>query len=77
MAVFLKSQLEIQKIYVDSNKKSKTQKIVARRLKKACQTRWLSFGSSVNAAKLDFEAILLTLKQLDDATAIGLLKKNE
>lgn len=64
MAVFLKSQLELQKIYLDP--KRKTQKIVSRRLKKACQTRWLSFGSSVSAALQDFEAILLTLKQLDD-----------
>lgn len=75
-AVFLKSQLELQKIYIDP--KRKTQKIVSRRLKKACQTRWLSCGSSVSAALQDFEAILLTLKQLDDPshpTAIGLLKK--
>jgi len=74
MAVFLKSQLHLHKIQLAG--KGETKKQVSRCLKKACQTRWLSFGSAVSAAIRDYEAILLTLKHLDDdATAIGLLKK--
>ena len=42
---------------------------------KACQTRWLSFDASVEAALKDYEAILLTLQKLDDATAVDLLFK--
>lgn len=52
-------------------------KKVSRRLKKAYpyQTICLSFGSSVSAALHDFEAFLLTLKQLDNQNTIRLLKK--
>lgn len=50
-------------------------KKVSRRLKKAYQTICLSFGTSVSAALHDFEAFLLTLKQLDNQNTIRLLKK--
>ena len=44
-------------------------------MKKACQTRWLSFDASVTAALQSYEAILLSLQEIDDATAIGLISK--
>lgn len=48
---------------------------MAKRLKKACQTRWLSFDASVTVASQSYEAILLSLQEIDDATAIGLISK--
>ena len=47
-----------------------------KRVKKACSTRWLSFDRSVAAMYQEYEAVLHTLKALDEpdrcATAHGL-----
>ena len=58
-----------------SNKKSCEK--AAKRRKKACQTRWLSFNESVQAVILDYPAVLQYLTQLkdEDAAASGLLTK--
>lgn len=73
MACFLKCQIELRKVRL--NHTEKTKKLLAKRLKKACQTRWLSFDASVTAALQSYEAILLSLQEIDDATAIGLISK--
>lgn len=74
MAVYLKTQTELKEI----NLGEKASKIVSKRLKKACRTRWLSLEASVKAVHGDYEAILQTLSILDksgDAAATGLLKR--
>ena len=74
MAVFLKTQVELKKI----NLGEKASKIVTKRLKKACRTRWLSLEASVRAVHGDYETLLQTLSMLDksgDAAATGLLKR--
>ena len=73
MACFLKCQIELKKVQL--NHTEKTKKLLTKRLKKACQTRWLSFDASVTAALQSYEAILLSLQEIDDATAIGLISK--
>ena len=70
MACFLKCQIELKKVQL--NHTEKTKKLLTKRLKKACQTRWLSFYASVTAALQSYEAILLSLQEINDATAIGL-----
>ena len=72
--MFLKIQCRMKAIKLSSEK---TKKVVGRRLKKACRTRWLSLDASVHAVNKDFDAILQTLALLEeqDATACGLLKK--
>ena len=50
---------------------------MARKLKKACKTRWLSYEKSVSPLLSEFEAVLQFLHMFADsqATAAGLLKK--
>ena len=72
-ACFLKCQIQLKKISLGHA--GKTKKLLAKRLKKACQTRWLSFDASVTAALQSYEAILLSLREINDATAIGLISK--
>ena len=72
-ACFLKCQIQLKKISLGHA--GKTKKLLAKRLKKACQTRWLSFDASVTAALQSYEAILLSLQEINDATAIGLISK--
>lgn len=72
-ACFLKCQIQLKKISLSHA--GKTKKLLAKRLKKACQTRWLSFDASVTAALQSYEAILLSLQEINDATAIGLISK--
>ena len=73
MATYLKTQLALKEMDLSKSARSK----VAKRLKKACRTRWLSLDSSVKAVSNDYEAILQTLTQMqeEDATALGLLKR--
>ena len=73
MAIYLKTQKELKNITMGD----KAQKVVSKRLKKACRTRWLSLESSVKAVFSEYEVILHTLSKLekDDAAACGLLKK--
>ena len=53
--------------------------MVAKKLKKACDTRWLSFNSAIQSLYADLVAVLQTLKQLKQdpgqPAAYGLLKK--
>ena len=73
MAAFLKIQVNLQKSKALSDKHLK---LITRRLKKACSTRWLSFEKSVSAAKSQYEAILHTLSEFaeTDSAALGLQK---
>ncbi|CAH3158111.1 unnamed protein product [Pocillopora meandrina] len=68
------SQLKNLKL---SNEKSR--KMVAKKLQKACDTRWLSFSSAIQSLYTDLVAVLQTLKQLKQdpgqPAAYGLLKK--
>ena len=57
------------------NHTEKTKKLLAKCLKKACQTRWLRFDASVTTALQSYEAIVLSLQEIDDATAIGLISR--
>ena len=54
----------------------KNKKVVSK-IKKACQTRWLSFDAATRSIHDDFVAVLQTLRQLKDtdAVAAGLLSK--
>jgi len=71
-AIFLKVQLEVNEITL-SNKNS--QKKIAKKLKKACQTRWLSFNAAVQSAWESFSAIIQFLFKMkdEDPTCQGLL----
>ena len=73
MEAFLKIQVNLQKSKALSDKHLK---LITRRLKKACSTRWLSFEKSVSAAKSQYEAILHTLSEFaeTDSAALGLQK---
>ena len=73
MAMYMKVKLQVKS--VDLSDKGK--KIVGKKLKKACQTRWLSFYAATAALFEDYLAVLQTLRQLkdDDAIACGLLSK--
>ena len=73
MAIFIKVQIEIKSV----NLSDKSKKIVRKKLKKACQTRWLSFHAATSAIFDDYLAVLHTLRQLKDADAVayGLLSK--
>ena len=70
MAIFIKVQIEIKSV----NLSDKSKKIVRKKLKKACQTRWLSFHAATSD---DYLAVLHTLRQLKDADVVvyGLLSK--
>ena len=72
-ALLLKVQTEMRHITLTSGAQSS----VAKTLKRAWKTRWLSFDSAVKSAFEDILAILHTLKKLSDkdATSVGLLKK--
>ena len=73
MAIFIKVQIEIKSV----NLSDKSKKIVRKKLKKVCQTRWLSFHAATSAIFDDYLAVLHTLRQLKDADAVayGLLSK--
>lgn len=75
-AHFAKIQLNLKDIHL---KEEASEKVVVKKLQKACQTRWLSFDKSIQAVHQQYEAILQTLnlldKELNNATASGLLRK--
>lgn len=75
LACYLKVQQELKRLQLHE----KSRKMVARKLKKACDTRWLSFNSAIQSLYTDLVAVLQTLKQLkqdpDQPAAYGLLKK--
>ncbi|XP_070552438.1 zinc finger protein 862-like [Ptychodera flava] len=73
MAVYLKTQTEMKKIKLTSQTSRKT---VAKKLKKACKTRWLSFESAVNSIYDEIVPVLRALEELQsDAVSFGLFKK--
>lgn len=53
--------------------------MVAKKLQKACDTRWLSLSSAIQSLYTDLVAVLQTMKQLKQVpgqpAAYGLLKK--
>ena len=70
MKIYLKVQQEVKSF--DLSKKSR--KVITKKLKKVCQTRWLDHA--VEAVFDDLQALMRTLRLLEsDATACGLLKK--
>ena len=72
MAVFMKTQLNLCNLQLLPNVKMKT----AKKIKRACKTRWLSTDSAIKSAVENFPAIIQTLLKLEDkrATSAGLLK---
>ena len=76
LACYLKVQQQLKNLKL-SNEKSR--KMVAKKLQKACDTRWLSFSSAIQSLYTDLVAVLQTLKQLKQVpgqpAAYGLLKK--
>lgn len=72
-AMYLKVQINLKSLVLSD----KSKKVVTKKIKKACQTRWLSFDAATSAIYEDFNAILQTLRQLKetDAVASGLLSK--
>ena len=72
-ATYMKVQLQLKSLQLSENGK----KVVTKKLKKACQTRWLSFDAATAAIFDDYLAVLQTLRQLkdEDAIACGLLGK--
>ena len=73
MVMYMKVQLQVKSVQLSD----KGKKIVGKKLKKACQTRWLSFHAATSALFDDYFSALQTLRQLknDDAVACGLLSK--
>ena len=71
--MYLSTQEELNSLRLQDQSK----KIVARRLKKACHTRWLSMGQAVDTVYQDLEAVLCTLQSLEkeDTVACELLTK--
>ena len=76
LACYLKVQQQLKNLKL-SNEKSR--KMLAKKLKKACDTRWLSFSSAIQSLYADLVAVLQTIKQLKQdpgqPAAYGLLKK--
>ncbi|XP_041375652.1 zinc finger protein 862-like [Gigantopelta aegis] len=70
-AIFVKTQLFIQQLDLQKNQKTK----VAKKLKKACKTRWLSTEDSVRSALENYPAIIQSLLAVknESPTAAGLL----
>ena len=72
MAVFMKTQLNLINLQLLPSVKKKT----AKKIKKACKTRWLSTDSAVRSAVENYPAIIQTLLKLEGkcATSAGLLR---
>ncbi|XP_033120798.1 zinc finger MYM-type protein 1-like [Anneissia japonica] len=73
-SMFLKMQTNMRAVNLTTQP---VRKKLAKRLKQACKTRWMSFDQAVKAAFDEIIAILHTLKKLEekDAVASGLYKK--
>jgi len=71
-AALLKAQTEVYQMTLSET----TTKLVTRRMKKACQTRWLSFNSAIQSLYQELVAVVQTLNMLSsDPTSYGLRKK--
>jgi len=72
MSLFLKTQLGLRAVTVTDETKQR----LLLRLKKACNTRWLSFDGAVSALYETYISVVQTLaKQREEAVAEGLLGK--
>ena len=72
MTTHLKVQQHIKAL--DLSQKGK--RVITKKLKKACKTKWLSFDSAVEAIFDELKFVMKTLTILEyDVTAVGLLKK--
>ena len=71
MAVFMKTQLNLINLQLLPSVKK-----TAKKIKKACKTRWLSTDSAVRSAVENYPAIIQTLLKLEGkcATSAGLLR---
>lgn len=70
--IFMKVQTELHNLSLND----KAKKIVTKKIRKACRTRWLSLEQSVNSVYETYIALLHTFQELKkDALALGLLKK--
>ena len=70
-AAYIQTQENLREI----NLSNKGRKAVARKMKKACRTRWLSLDHSLSSVYEDIELLLQTVSKLKtDPNAIGLLK---
>ncbi|WAR15708.1 ZN862-like protein [Mya arenaria] len=74
LAVYFKAQTNIKSLQFTTDK---SRVKASRRLKKTCQTRWLSFNSSVQAILKEYPAVLQALNELQssDSASLGLLTK--
>ena len=71
-SISMKVQTELKNVALTE----RTNKIVGKKIRKACRTRWLSLEQSVNSLFETYAALLHTLQELEkDALAVGLLKK--
>ena len=68
----MKVQTELKDVALTERAK----KIVGKKIRKACRTRWLSLEQSVDSVFETYAALLHTFQELKkDALAVGLLKK--
>ena len=71
-SIFMKVQTELKDVALSE----RTKKIIGKKIRKACRTRWLSLEQSVNSVLETYATLLHTFKALEkDALAVGLLKK--
>lgn len=68
------TQLQLKSISLSTDA---SREKASKRLKKACQSRWLSFSESIKAVHQDYPALVQSLTALkdNDAAALGLLTK--
>lgn len=72
LAALLKAQTEVHKM----NLSGQTTKFLTRTMKRACQTRWLSFDNAIQSLFQELLAVVQTLNKFsNEATAYGLMKK--
>ena len=75
LACYLKVQQQMKNLKLSNE----STKMVTKKFKKACDTRWLSFSSTVQSLYTDLVAVVQPLKQLkqdpNQPAAYGLLKK--
>ena len=71
-SIFMKVQTELKNVALTERAK----KIVGKKIRKACRTRWLSLEQRVNSVFETYAALLHTFQELKkDALAVGLLTK--
>ena len=71
-SILMKVQTELKDVALTE----RTKKIVGKKIRKACRTRWLSLEQSVNSLFETSAALLHTFQELEkDVLAVGLLKK--